>query len=159
GFPGERNEDWKFTSVAPIMRTSFRLPSIPGDESPNPPGEGAQVGLPEGVRLMTLRHALLTCPELVERHLGEYADFRSNAFTALNTAFWRNGYFFYVPAGVVVEQPIDVGFTRVDDPAGEPLLFYHRNLIVLERGSQATVVESYAHKQDGRYMNNVLTEV
>ena len=55
--------------------------------------------LPEGVIVGSLAEALEKHPQLVEPHLGRHADFKRNAFAALNTAFLRDGAFIYVPAG------------------------------------------------------------
>ena len=36
GFPGTRNEDWKFTSVAPLVRTPLLLPGETRPRRPMP---------------------------------------------------------------------------------------------------------------------------
>src|SRR5438552_1509415 len=103
GFPNERNEDWKFTSVAPLLRTPFLLPPADSEESTDAyrrnlvhgdePGvtlaaintsapfllHGSRP-LPEGVLVMSLAEALARHPELVEPHLGQVADFRHQPF-------------------------------------------------------------------------------
>ncbi len=164
GFPGPRNEDWKFTNLAPVVRTSFLLPGADRESAVesyrrklhqgDPPGVtlacinanrpfcltgGRQ--LPEGVVLVGLAEALETHPELVERHLGQHADFRNHPFVALNTAFWRDGALLYVPPGVVVDEPITLWQIVAALSEDAPYLWYRRVLLVLGRGSQATVVE------------------
>jgi Fe-S cluster assembly protein SufD len=152
GFPNERNEDWKFTSVASLVRTSFQLP--PGDTGSTP----RPASLPDGVLVMSLAEALAKHPELVEPHLGQFADFRNHAFAALNTAFWASGTFVYVPPGKVVEEPITLNY-QVSPPDGNgPYLWYRRSLVVLGRGSQATVIESFTG-EDVSSASNALTEV
>src|SRR5262245_30398653 len=67
GFPGERNEDWKFTSLSPLVKVPHQLRHH---------DEVSPVSLSDvpGVRIMGLRQAVAECPDLVERHLGKYAD-------------------------------------------------------------------------------------
>ncbi len=178
GFPGERNEDWKFTSVAPLVRTPLVLPSADSDEiaarfrehlpqvgqagltlamlNANPPFvlRGSRP-LPAGVVVMSLAEALVKHPELVEPYLGQAADFRQHAFAALNTAFWSEGAFVYVPAGQVVEEAIDLwSWAR-----GPSYLWYRRALVVLGKGSQATVIESFGGAPDNLYASNTLSEI
>jgi Fe-S cluster assembly protein SufD len=181
GFPDERNEDWKFTSVAPILRTPFRsnLPDhLTGTEPSqdvqwqvNWPGatyacmsgfrpfllKGSQA-LPRGVRLMGLAEAMRTCPELVERHLGQHADFSHAPFTALNTAFWRDGLFLYVPPSVVVEDPIRLTTYVTSFNENGPYLWYRRCLLILDRCSQARVIEQF-HGFQIHYGTNAVTEM
>ena len=71
GFPSSRNEDWKFTNLAPLLRTSFFLPPADSQQSAESyrrilPQDNPS--LPEGVLVMSLAEALQRHPELVERH-------------------------------------------------------------------------------------------
>src|SRR5205823_3158752 len=44
GFPGPRDEEWRFTPLAPLVQTAFRLPPV--DAPVLPAADGA---LPDGV--------------------------------------------------------------------------------------------------------------
>jgi Fe-S cluster assembly protein SufD len=180
GFPTERNEDWKFTSVAPLVRTPFLLPPPDGEKAAdafrrNLLHEGPGVTLlhvnanrpfllkgsgplPQGVLVMSLAEALQRHPELVEPHLGRHADFNHHPFVALNTAFWQDGAFVYVPPGVVVETPIELASLVSSFNEHGPYLWYRRALVVLGRASQATVVERFGGARL-QYATNAVTEV
>jgi Fe-S cluster assembly protein SufD len=136
GFPTERNEDWKFTSVAPLVRTPMQLapPDCPYNHGPQS----------QGVIIAHLEDALAQYPELVEPHLGQHAEFKSNPFVALNTAFWKDGVFVYVPDGVVVEEPIRLGYFLGASLGPPGLLRYRRFLVVVGARSQITLVEPHA---------------
>jgi Fe-S cluster assembly protein SufD len=166
GFPGERNEDWKFTSVAPIVRTRFELPTDPEATRP-----AIRTGkLPAGVIVTSMSEALRLHPDLVEPHLGQVADSKGQPFVALNTAFWTDGTFIYVPPGVAVEEPIQLDCVvggnseeQIEREAtialsGRAKLWYRRALVVLGRGSQATTVETFTGPKI-QYMTNALCEV
>ena len=133
GYPTSRDEEWRFTSVAPIAKAGFATaaPSLNGH---------------------SLREALERYPALVEEHLGRYADSESNGFVALNTATFEDGAFLHIPKNTVVEEPLWIDFTAVPDRTTHP-----RNLIVVDANSQVRIVERY--RGTGRYFTNAVTEI
>jgi Fe-S cluster assembly protein SufD len=153
GFPGPRDEEWRFTPVAPLAKTPFRLAPPYGHGSP---GGGP---LPDGVIITSLAEALTKHPQLVEPHLGRSADYKRHAFVALNTAFLRDGVFVYVPPGRGVEEPIflDALVASFNDEA--PYAWHRRCLIVLGANAQATVVEMFNGPHGLTYLTNAVTEV
>jgi len=182
GFPSARQEAWRFTDVKAIARESFSLAPAPEahgitHESIAPfllggadrltavfvnghyePELSSVAGLPEGVTLGSLRDAVADDPELVERHLGKYAADERNPFTALSTAFTHDGGFVRVPQRVVVEKPLQLLFLAAPNrDAG--YLWHPRNVVVVEEGAEASVVESYVGLGDGVYWTNAVTEV
>src|SRR5688572_1992676 len=114
--------------------------------------------MPEGVLATSLAEALRNGGELLQRHLARYARIEENPFTALNTAFLRDGGLIHVPAGVDLPLPINLVFVTTADAAG--VVIHPRNLIVVERNARASVVESYVTLAPGaRYWTNPVTEV
>jgi Fe-S cluster assembly protein SufD len=177
GFPTTKQEAWRFTSVAALAETEFALAHpasrIPHLDAIQPflLGDGPRLvfvngflvrslstPLSDDVRLDGLAQALVDTPDLVRQHLTKYAAFADRPFAALNTAFVHDGAFVHVPARTVFAQPIQLLFLAV--PAGTaPLVSHPRNLIVVERESRATVVETYATLEGGVYWTNAVTEV
>lgn len=180
GFPTTRQEEWRFTDVAPMARTPFTLAgasearaSSEAVESLLIGSSGARLvfvdgvlrpewslrlGLPQGVQLGSLSRALSRDGDLVARYLGRYASIERNPFTALNAAFVRDGAFIHVSRGVSVERPIDLLFLTSGGGGGGGRMIHPRNLVVLERGAQATVVETYATLEAGQHLTNAVTE-
>ncbi|MBI3982168.1 MAG: Fe-S cluster assembly protein SufD [Gemmatimonadetes bacterium] len=184
GFPSTRQEDWRFTSVAPLANLRFSRmhwhprPQI-GREHLGlmlPPGPGAAHavfvngrfapnlssvgGLPAGVRLGSLADTIQrngAAGAAIERHLGRHALVDRNPFTALATAFVEDGAFLYVPAGVEVEAPVQLLFLAA--PGDGPSASYPRVLIVAERGARVSVVETYAGVEDRAYLTSAVTEL
>jgi Fe-S cluster assembly protein SufD len=113
--------------------------------------------LQEGVKVMSLAAALATEPALVESHLCRHASMDTNAFTALNTAFFQDGAFIYVPAGETVAEPIHLRFISTAKEHGTTA--HPRNLIVAERDSRVTVIESHVSLSDAAYFTNAVTEL
>lgn len=94
---------------------------------------------------------------IIEKHFGKYADFKDHIFTALSTAFTKDGVFIYVPQGKIVEYPIHILFLM--DSRQEKLLIQPRNLFVAEENSQVTIIEHYASLDENIYFTNSVTEV
>jgi Fe-S cluster assembly protein SufD len=181
GFPTPRNEDWHFTSPAPIAESSFEpmrpmasaiesnalapflvgsrdwplLAFVNGRFAPSLSSTGA---LPAGVRAMSLASALHEEPTLVERHLGRLASFNDQAlaFVALNTALMRDGAVIHVARDAQIEHPLHLLF--LTDAASDGGVTHPRNLIVVERNARASVVEQYATLADARSLTNAVTE-
>jgi len=189
GFPTTKNEDWHFTSVAPIAERSFRAAAV---SSSGVSSEGSTAGvvaradlarftfgeekwhtlvfvngefaadlssyagMGTGVRVSSLARAIRSGTGRPERHVGKIAAFDEHFFTALNTAFIRDGAFIEIQADAVVDQPIHLIF--VSEGYGESVS-HPRNLIVAARNSRATVVESYVSIRDSIYLTNAVTEI
>jgi len=180
GFPTTRQEEWRFTSVKPIAEGAFELAN--GDVAmPTPrqvhghelceahrhllvfvngryvPALSSVAGLPEGVRVGSLAQVLVDEPELVRKHLGAHVAGQGPSFTALNTAFVHDGGFVFVPAGVELQEPVQLLYLSV--PGAVPLVSHPRSLVVVERMARASVVETYAGLGDGAYWTNAVTEI
>jgi Fe-S cluster assembly protein SufD len=180
GFPTPRDEDWRFTNVAPIAETAFRLAgaggAVPGQGALAPfafagiachrlvfvngrfvPGLSAPGSAPAGVRVGSLAEAVRADRGLLEPHLTRYADYHHDAFTALNTAFLADGAFVRIPRGRVLEAPIHLLY--VSTGAKVPLVTHPRNLLVADEDCQATIVEDYVSLGEGVSFSNVVTEL
>jgi Fe-S cluster assembly protein SufD len=178
GFPTSRDEEWRFTPVSPIVQAEFP-PAVTGSvdraaltpyrfghaEWPQlvfvngrfAPEHSSVPELPAGVRIESLAAALASGTTAIEPHLSRYARPETTAFTALNTALMRDGAFVHVPAGTLLEQPVHVLFVTTPGASGAA---HPRNLIVVERGARASVVESYVGlKGTAAYFTNAVTEV
>ncbi len=113
-------------------------------------------GMGEKVRVSSLAKAIRSGTGRPERHLGKIAGFDNHAFTALNTAFIRDGAFIELQADAVVDAPIHLIF--VSEGRGESIS-HPRNLIVAARNSRASIIESYICVRDTPYFTNAVTEI
>ncbi|TAJ78410.1 Fe-S cluster assembly protein SufD [bacterium] len=180
GFPTVRDEEWKYTNVAPLAKIPFqptpfksgrpapdrverfslgmteaiRLVFVDGGYSPE---LSSLHRLPQGVQVGSLAAALHGEAGWVESHLARYADYQEHAFVALNTALMRDGAFVYVPEGRIVAQPIHLLFLSTG--AKEATISHPRNLLVIGKGGQATIVESYTALENKVYFTNAVTEL
>ena len=180
GFPTTKNEDWHFTSVAPIVEAGYDIRSAPGgDVTPGDlatftfgatdwptivfvngvyaPALSTLDSIPEGVRVQDLATAIASGEPLVERHLSKIAPYELHAFTALNSAFATDGAVIRIAKEFEVERPIHVIY--VSDALAAKTTTNPRTLIVAERHSKATVIESYVSLGEASYFTNAVTEV
>ena len=180
GFPTTRQEEWKYTNVSPIAKSSFvpaagrspstlapdvlecyglealpvfRLVFVDGRYTPelSTPPTNSQA------RLGSLASALVEPPSDLEYRLARLAGYSQQPFVALNTAFFTDGAFLHFPKGFVLREPVHLLFIATQSE--EPFGYHPRNLILLEECSQATIIESYAGPEGGSYFTNAVTEV
>ncbi len=179
GFPTPRNEDWKYTNVAPILKHKFQLPTNSDKLPDNISRKFAYEGLEQNVLVFlngqfskelstyrnknnglivdSLQNALHNCPELIDKYLGSIADYENETFTALNTAFINDGAFIYVSKGAIEEEPIHILNLSVSKDS--EFIAHHRNLIVAEKESEIQIVESFHHLTNNTYFNNIVSEI
>ncbi len=179
GFPGRKDEEWKYTPVSPLLKHRFSFTPPQSAVSPGVVRELAFQALtrnlvvivnghyspelsnfdaPEGVVVESLSKMLKSRSALVAQHLGKYADFNTETFTALNTAFTHDGLFMFIPDNVVLDAPIHLLYLS-DAREGEVYL-NPRNLFVAGTNARAKIVEKYAALHpDAVYFNNGVTEV
>ena len=182
GFPGPRDEDWKYTRLTALEKQPFRprtrasgdlgiegiqhhagltpseccrLVFVDGRLSPSlssPDGAG------DGILVMGMREALEHPPDAFEAHFGRYADRRDFAFAALNTAFVSDGAFVHLRRRASARHPIHLVF--VSSGHESDVVCHPRVLIVAEVASRAQVIEHFIDAGTGaRCFNNAVSEV
>jgi Fe-S cluster assembly protein SufD len=113
--------------------------------------------LPEGVRVMTLATAADQEPELVARHLGVAAPADRDGFTALNAAFAGEGVLIHMAKDMVIDAPVHI--LHVTDGNGAGVMSHPRHVLIAERHTKASVIESYVALADVSYFTNAVVEV
>jgi len=181
GFPSLRDEDWRFTNVAPVAGLDFKpaaaaivngAESQAVEESVFAPLAGPRLvfvngvfcaalstipTLPEGVRVQSLATALAADSGFIRQHLGKYAQAAKQPFTALNQACFTDGAFVSVPANVELAEPVLLFYLSTAQKAGETIM--PRNLIVAGANSKLAVMETYLGMTDAGYFTNAVTEI
>ena len=184
GFPTTKNEEWKYTSTAAIARGTFkpatlstesktlnlqaltkigvtaldgpRLVFINGSFSKE---LSSTAGLPRGVTITTLAQAAQdsATAQTMKGQFASRANYREQAFVALNTALVEDGAFISIADGVHAAAPIVVLFV-VTEEQGD-VAVYPRMLIQLGKASECTIVECYAGLSEARYLTTAVTEI
>jgi len=143
GLPDKKTEEWRFTSVRPLVATEFARADAEAPKLVSP--------APKGVTVRSLRQVLEQEPARLE---GRLALGESEHFAALNTALFTEGLWIHVAAGVVVEEPLQL----IHEPpkTTEPGVSYPRVLVTVESGSEATLIETYPGENPGQLTNSVV---
>ncbi|MDQ2916573.1 MAG: Fe-S cluster assembly protein SufD [Pseudomonadota bacterium] len=176
GLPSQRDENWRYTSVAGIVKRPFTVlpdsagrvttPEIdaPGFGRFSPhrlvfvdgryvPALSAMGPLPGGVTLGSLGETLGDASEALEPFLSD--DRHHTVFATLNTAFMADGLYLHLSRGTAIAEPIHALFISTAEDAAA----YPRNLIVAEDGAHATVIEHYAGLDGIGYLTNAVTQI
>lgn len=167
GFPTLRDEDWKYTSLAPLAALSFQ-PSSVATGSAATAGQSVSIvngrfvggpnaaDLPRGLAVGSLA-AACTEEAQVRELMGTLAKVEESPMVALNSAFASDGVFVNVAPGVALGDALELTFTAGDathSTAAQP-----RNLIVVGEGAQLTFVESYSNVGALPSFTNATTEI
>ncbi|MFW5707781.1 MAG: Fe-S cluster assembly protein SufD [Bacteroidota bacterium] len=179
GFPTLDTENWRYTSLDPLFRGQYNFDfsnqSRPFDIEKifscdvydldtfsitllngwyvykNAP----LTTLSNGTIIGSLAKAIEVYPDLVQKHIGKAADLTQPGLAALNTAFFQDGIFIYVPEDVHVEKPIQL-INIINSP--DPLMTHIRHLVVQEKNSKLTLVHCDHSLTHNLSFTNSLTE-
>ena len=178
GFPTRKDEDWKYTALDPILAVPFQAATAGSSRRVSSDMVDAaavdlggirlvfvnghfasefsrSTGLPAGVEVTNLASVLAAGPERLEpffaRTPGEH-----HAFAAFNDALTEDGAFIQLAPGTSVDEPIHLVF--LSDTGGSPLMSSPRSVILADRNSRATIVETYAGIDGDVYCTNAVTE-
>ena len=178
GLPTRKVESWKYTSLRHLERGAYstlaeaashvnidcaptlladtpachRLVFIDGRFNP---ALSLRNPLPEGAVLDSLGWLLATEPGLLESRL-ENQQSSDLPLLDLNSAFMSDGFALVLKAGTVLHEPVEI--VHLGGTQDRSLAYHPRNLIVLEEGAQATVVEHHLGLGDGAYFSNLATQ-
>lgn len=179
GFPSVRDEDWKYTNVAPALRDRLepvlRSEVVPANGQPLlartagiEPGESmlvfvdgcfqaslSHLAQPKGLKLSSLCAKLDTAAPEIAPWLGKYLP--SSAFAALNTAFLDDGAVVEIAEGAAIEGLIHLVF--LSTAREKPYATHPRNVILAGAGSSSRIVEHYIGADGARYLCNAATEI
>ncbi len=173
GFPGRREEAWKYTNLRPLAEAAFHeplsrvSPPTSPDLSPEGGGEELEPGMPRvgKSRLVFVdghyRPDLSdTVPEKLFRPFAEEPRFGSQAhperesLVALNTMLAEDG------ARITVSDGVDAGLIQIALITGSggmsPSASHLRHAVRLGRGARLTLVETASG--EGAYLHNPVME-
>ena len=177
GFPTVRNEDWRFTNVAPIADAKYPLAQGVFKQAPalveavNVPGavrlticNGEFVPalsdlstLPKGLKITGLRDGARDNADGLEQHLGKTFDISAHPFAALNTSFLDDGVAVFIAKGAVIETPIHIVTVTGSDTGA--VTAHPRVLVVAGEHSQARIAQTFIGVEGAAYFTNSIVEV
>ena len=177
GFPTKRNEEWKYTSLKPVLKHDFKLLNETNEDIEFKDVKRYFLNEIDTYKLVfingvfsswlsntthhgydvcTFSSALKRFQPIVEKNFGQYAK-SEESMVSLNTAFAKDGAFIHVPKGKVVNKPIEIVYLTTG--AGAEVMTQPRNLIIVEEQAQVQIVERHQSLTDHAVLTNVVTEL
>lgn len=180
GFPGSKWEDWRFTNVSAVAKTSFdlwdrdvsladvsevvaqaalndaacRLVFVNGIFAAD---LSRLTDLPSGLVVGSLAADLEGLQPFAAGRFGRQASVEHSPFTALNTALFRDGAVIRVADGVHVKLTVQMVF--VSTSGQDPVCVVPRNFIHLGCDSRLRLVETHVGGAGEVYFANSVTEI
>ncbi len=162
GFPTTRDEEWRFTNVAPIAETAF----VRAGEASPAAGDVDKfriAGVPALVivngRFSKALSTLDALPAGVTAHVTSesHGNTSGGAFADLNAAFYEDLVVVKVASHAVVETPVHVLSLVV--PGDKPSIVSPRVFFAVGEGAQCSLIEEYAGLGAGVTLTTAITDV
>ena len=169
GFPGPRDEAWKYSPTAVLEKRAFAPAvsnlkldaarvekfAIPGFESAhlvfvNGRYEAGLSKPPQGLRVEPLSSA-------GEHALAVPTGWEEDVFLNLNTALVRDGLLLTLEAGIKLDSPLEI--LHISALEAAPASHHLRLVLKLAKGAQATLVERYVGIQGAQNLTNAVVHI
>jgi Fe-S cluster assembly protein SufD len=177
GFPAPKAEEYKHTPLTRLLEKNFSfgaanapaagvnvasvfIPNVTGNVLVFINGQfsarDSQIAATDGLTILTLSEAQKTHGATIAKHLGKVADHTTDAFAAFNTASWTDGVFVHVAANKTIEKPVLI--YHIHDTQAGQVISAARNLVVLEKSSEVTILEKQDTFGSGNGFSTVVSE-
>ena len=179
GFPTKKDEEYKYTNLREITEKNYSF--FPKEAHTISKEQIAELHLGEenfdwivfvngklhkelskisieNVELLSFNYALNDPKhkDVFDHYFNTIAN-QNLAFTNLNTAYCKQGFFLKVPKNVVIEKPIHVFY--ISQNQDENTIYNTRNLLIAEEGSKIEVIESHHNFDETYVFTNSVTEI
>ncbi len=179
GFPTKKDEEYKYTNLREITEKNYSF--FPKEAHTISKEQIAELHLGEenfdwivfvngklhkelskisieNVELLSFNYALNDPKhkDVFDHYFNTIAN-QNLAFTNLNTAYCKQGFFLKVPKNVVIEKPIHVFY--ISQNQDENTFYNTRNLLIAEEGSKIEVIESHHNFDETYVFTNSVTEI
>lgn len=167
GFPGRRDEDWKYTDLKLIARRRFAAGVTAAIETPALEGLDGPLlvfvngrliqarGLPTGATVVPLAQAIVEGHPACRELLGRIARPERHRFAALATALFADGVLLDLADDLELHEVVRLVFLAGGE---QPALACPRVLVRAGANSRATIVEHYPPAA-GESLSLAVTEV
>lgn len=173
GFPTQRDEDWKYTSLRRLESRSFTPAEISALDSHQPewlttagtrivlvnghclPALSSQKAQPPGATVLTLKQWMEHEPQAVADYLREHHQLGGNALEQLNLAFFEDGVVVNLADNVTLDEPIYIVHQSTATAAQR--MSHPRIMVRAGRNSRATLIEHYLGANEAEYLTNAVT--
>ena len=163
GFPNRKNEFWKYTPIKKVLSEeltvfkkkrhlidfdkvkdfflggieSYKIILIDGAYDPlwsNTSHKGVDICILSSV-LENDKYS-----NIISKYYNKLSD-TNESFSLLNSSFSKEGAYIHIPKNIELDKPIEI--IHINSGGESSLMLQPRNLIILEKGSKAQIVESH----------------
>lgn len=172
GFPTQRDENWKYTPLRPVMAQPFSLAA--GAQTPEDPGRYGVPGL-DSLRIVCVdgvldsRHApaaagltVRSFSDMLEEDsgrlqacLGKAVGAPAHGFALLNDALHRDGVVIEIAPHARIDGPVELLLLSCDDSA----LVLPRVLVIASEGCRVEIIEHQVSAHGGSGLCCGMTEM
>lgn len=179
GFPSNSDEEWKYFNFEELFsqtinpfheekqtdlssesekdQTSFVLPECEENQIILENGQiKSQKISNQQIIIASLDKAFSDYSELKIKYLNQAA--KQDVFTLQNNSLWQGGLFFYMPANIVLNEPIQISLLSNSPHCAN----YSRNLIIIEDNCQAEIFiycTGLNSSADELYLHNLINQI
>jgi Fe-S cluster assembly protein SufD len=179
GFPTKKDEEWKYTSLRPVLKHDFSL--FPSTKQPVE-FKNVKEFLINEIESYTLifidgvfssflsdttheecdvcvLSSALTRPKykmVVDNYFNTIAK-DNNSLTELNTAFSVEGAFINIPKNTIVSKPIQI--LNFSTGSENEVMLQPRNLVVVGENSHVQIIERHQNLSKNTTLTNAVTEI
>ncbi|MEE9349766.1 MAG: Fe-S cluster assembly protein SufD [Flavobacteriaceae bacterium] len=179
GFPSKKEENWKYTSLKSVLNHDFTV--FPTSENTVELKDVKKYFIHEidsfkivfidGVFSsflsdtthdgmdVCLMSSALNKPKykiLIDHYFNTITNKKGN-FTALNTAFSKQGAFIHIPKNTIASKPIQLLYFSTKNE--DELLLQPRNLVVVDENSHVQIIERHQSLSHQPILTNAVTEI
>lgn len=161
GLPGSKQEEYRFTPITRHLEkhftwsnknaecrlsnvSDFLIPELDANVVVLVNGKfnallSKVVSIECEIVISSLEEAIQSQHPAIEKHFNKYLNIESDPFAAMNSAFWQEGVFIYVPENTVVSKPVFI--LQVTDATQTQNITQTRILGIVEKGSSVSIIE------------------
>lgn len=177
GFPTNKDEEWKYTSLNKIIKRDFEFVSEESSELLLPDiapflcadldayqlvfvngvfnATLSKTEVQENFFVGSLSHGRKEMPEVFSAHYGKIAD-QKQSLVSLNTALAKDGAFIFVKKGAKVDKLVQILFVNTNQ--NKSRMIQTRNLFVAEDRAEVQILERHQAIDQGHMFSNSVTE-
>ena len=179
GFPSKKDEEWKYTSLKPLLKHDFSLFSSKEKSIGFKNIENYLINDIESYTLIFIDgvfssflsdtthedcdvcvlSSALTRPKykmVVDNYFNTIAK-NNNSLSELNTAFTKEGAFINIPKNTIVAKPIQI--LNFSTGSESEILLQPRNLVVVGENSHVQIIERHQNLSKNTTLTNSVTEI
>jgi Fe-S cluster assembly protein SufD len=180
GIPDKKNESYRYTNLLPFFGHEFMNIFMPSEADFQraedfrcdvteldsygivllngfyPTINEKLRELPGGIMVGSMNEAAKEFSSIVAGHYGKYVNGNDDPLVHLNTAMATDGVYIRVPEGTVLNKPVQI--VNLVQAEGD-IFNQHRNLIIIEKNADVTLIICDHTLSPGKFLTNAVTEI